>query len=183
MDLFIQRLMDKEVEVRIPRGRSGNKRKTMGNHKGSRSRKSRFFPRIDEVIWKTLIVSCLVIALNVVANYALARGLRQSGVLESWSPIEFVRALLHLWTGVGVACMAGWFAVRLTLLSWADLSYTLPVTSFSYVLSAIAGSVYLNEQVSWLRWAGISTITVGAALAALTYPETTPETSNPERHE
>ncbi len=172
--------MDK-VEVPIPERRSGKKRKVDGNHKSTRNRTSCFFGRFDKVIWKTLVVSCLVIALNVVANYALARGLRQSGVLEGWSPIQYVRALLHPWTGVGVLCMTGWFAVRLTLLSWADLSYILPVTSFSYVLSAIAGSVYLDEQVSWLRWAGISTVTVGAALAALTYPETFPETSGPER--
>ena len=69
--------------------------------------------------------------------------------------------------------MLTWLLTRLALLSWADLSYVLPVTSISYALSALAGVFYLHERVSRIHWAGISVITVGVALVALTYPETT----------
>lgn len=69
--------------------------------------------------------------------------------------------------------MLGWLVSRLVLLSWADLSYVLPVTSFSYVLSAVAGALYLGEKVNWLQWTGISAITLGTALVAFTYPEST----------
>ena len=68
--------------------------------------------------------------------------------------------------------MVGWMASRLALLSWADLSYVVPVTSFSYVLSALVAEVWLGEHVLPLRWAGIAVITLGVALVALTYPET-----------
>ncbi len=172
LDLFSQILMNKKVEVQIRRELSVEIRKVDPNPKSTGERMSLFRGRIDRVVWKTLIVSCIVIALNVAANYALARGLRQFSVIGIWSPIRYIGALIHPWTGVGVLCMAGWFGVRLLLLSWADLSYTLPVTSFSYVLSALMGVLYLNEQVSDIRWAGIATITLGAALVALTYPET-----------
>jgi uncharacterized membrane protein len=68
--------------------------------------------------------------------------------------------------------MAAWLTSRLSLLSWADLTYVLPVTSFSYVLTAVVGAVYVKEQVSDLHWAGISLITVGILLVVLTYPKT-----------
>jgi len=42
----------------------------------------------------------------------------------------------------------------MALLSWADLSYVLPVTSVGYVLAALAGRLFLSEQVSPARWAG-----------------------------
>ncbi len=127
------------------------------------------------IIGKTVIVSLIVIATNVIGNYALKRGLSQIGGVESWSPMPYIHAFLHPWVGIGVIFMFAWLTSRLSLLSWADLTYVLPVTSFSYVLSAIIGAIYLNEQVSNLHWAGISLITVGILLVVLTYPETTDE--------
>lgn len=124
------------------------------------------------VIVKTVVASIVVVATNVVGNYALSRGMHQVGVLESWSPVPYLRAFVHPWVSIGVVFMVAWLASRLALLSWADLSYVVPVTSFSYALSAVAAELYLGEHVSALRWAGISVITVGVALVALTYPET-----------
>ena len=125
-----------------------------------------------EVIFKTIVASVVVVATNVIGNYALSRGMHEVGVLESWSPMPYIHAFVHPWVATGVVFMVLWLASRLALLSWADLSYVLPVTSFSYVLSAIVAEIYLGEHVSALRWAGISVITLGVALVALTYPET-----------
>jgi uncharacterized membrane protein len=60
----------------------------------------------------------------------------------------------------------------MALLSWADLSYVLPVTSVGFVLSAIAGHLILNEYVSGWRWLGTVFIVVGAALVSPTSPGT-----------
>jgi len=125
------------------------------------------------VFSKTAVVSLLVIATNVFANYALTRGLREIGVVESWSPWPYIHAFGRPWVAVGVIFMALWLTTRLSLLSWADLTYVLPVTSFSYVLSAVVGAIYVNEQVSVLRWVAISVITIGILLVVLTYPNTT----------
>jgi len=129
--------------------------------------------RKHSLIWKTAVISIVVIATNVIGNYALKRGLGQVGIVESWSPLPYIQSFSHPWVGLGVACMLGWLVSRLVLLSWADLSYVLPVTSFSYVLSAVAGALYLGEKVNWLQWTGISAITLGTALVAFTYPEST----------
>lgn len=124
------------------------------------------------LLWKTAAVSAVVIATNVIGNYALSRGLREVGGIESWSPLPYIRAFANVWVALGVFFMLTWLISRLMLLSWADLSYVLPVTAFAYVLSAVAGAIYLNEHVSVLHWAGICVITVGTALVAITYPET-----------
>lgn len=128
--------------------------------------------RVHRLIGKTAVVSVVVIGTNVLGNYALRRGLNKVGAVESWSPLPYIRSFAHPWVGVGVIFMLAWLTSRLSLLSWADLTYVLPVTSFSYVLSAIVGAIYLNEQVSALHWIGISVITLGILLVVLTYPKT-----------
>ena len=66
----------------------------------------------------------------------------------------------------GVALLIVWMLARMALLSWADLSYVLPVTSVGYVLVALAGGLLLNEQISLQRWAGIALIMGGVALVS-----------------
>lgn len=108
------------------------------------------YEKRQRLIWKTVIVCIVVVGTNVMGNYSLARGLRHVGVVQTWSPLPYIDAFFQLWVGVGVAFMVAWLIARLTLLSWADLSYVLLVTSFSYVLTAVAGAVGLNETVTWV---------------------------------
>ena len=126
----------------------------------------------QSLIWKTILVATVVVATNVAGNYALKVGLDQVGTVVSWSPLPYIRAFAHPWVAIGVTLMLAWLVSRLLLLSWADLSYVLPVTSFSYALSALAGAKYLHEKVTLLQWSGIAAITVGTALVAFTFPET-----------
>jgi uncharacterized membrane protein len=124
---------------------------------------------------KTAMVACVVMGTNVFGNYALKLGLSNgAGVTASWAPMQYIRALGHPWVIAGVALMLGWFLSRLVLLSWADLSYVLPVTAFSYVLSAMMGAFLLHEAVSHAHWAGICLITLGVGLTIFTRPGTTP---------
>jgi uncharacterized membrane protein len=54
------------------------------------------------------------------------------------------------------------------LLSWADLSYVLPITSVGYVLTAISGRLLLGEQISAARWTGVTLIMAGVVLVGRT---------------
>ena len=138
----------------------------------SREQKSQTAEK-QRLFWKTVIVCVIVVGTNVTGNYSLARGLHHIGVIDSWSPVPYIKAFFHFWVGIGVALMVTWLVARLALLSWADLSYVLVVTSFSYVLTAVAGAVGLNENVSWIHWMGICLITLGVAIVARTSPHTT----------
>ncbi len=127
------------------------------------------------LILKTAAVAFVVMVTNVFGNYALKLGLSNgAGVGASWAPMPYIRALAHPWVIAGVLLMLAWFISRLMLLSWADLSYVLPVTAFSYVLSALAGAILLHETVSPVHWVGIGLITLGTGFTIFTRPGTTP---------
>jgi uncharacterized membrane protein len=61
----------------------------------------------------------------------------------------------------------------MTLLSWADLSFVVPVTAVGYALAAVAGHFLLGENVSLPRWAGALLIAAGTALVGTTSIRTT----------
>lgn len=66
----------------------------------------------------------------------------------------------------GLLLQIGFFLLFLTLLSRADLSYVLPVTSFSYVITAGLAVFMLKEHVSINRWFGILLICSGVLLVS-----------------
>ena len=129
---------------------------------------------------KTFLVSLVVIASNAFGNYTLTRGMREVGSVVSISPVPYIRAMLDPWVVAGIILLAIWLITRLSLLSWADLSYVLMVTSTSYVLSAILAKIFLNERISGIRWLGIALISAGAFVVARTFPSTSPEPEETE---
>ncbi len=56
---------------------------------------------------------------------------------------------------LGVALLILWTLTHMALLSWADLSYVLPVTAIGYVLTSLSGKYLLGETISLEHWAGI----------------------------
>ncbi len=86
------------------------------------------------------------------------------------SPLSFLRAMFNPWVAVGILLLILWLLTRITLLSWADLSYVLPVTALGYVVCAILGRIFLQEQITTARWAGTLLITCGTVLVGLGNP-------------
>ena len=131
---------------------------------------------LSRFLTKTATITAIVVASNAVGNYTLSMGMREVGHTVSFSPAPYIAAFLDPWVVIGVLLLIIWLVFRLALLSWADLSYVLTVTSTSYVLSAVLGKLFLHEPVSAVRWAGIGLITLGAFFVAETFPSTTDET-------
>jgi uncharacterized membrane protein len=125
---------------------------------------------------KTGTVIVLLVVSNVLGNFSLSRGMHEVGRLVSVSPWRYIQALLHPMVAIGVLLLMVWLISQLSLLSRVDLSYVLPVTSVSYVLTALMGEFLLHERVSTLHWVGISVICLGVGLVARTMPRTTPTT-------
>jgi uncharacterized membrane protein len=128
-----------------------------------------------EITRKTALLAAMVVICNVSGNFLLSIGMRDVGETVSASPVPYIRAVFNRWVLLGIALLAGWMFANLSLLSWADLSYVLPVTAVGYVLSALMGALFLKEQVTAVRWTGIAMITCGAVVVGLTTPRTTPE--------
>jgi drug/metabolite transporter (DMT)-like permease len=121
---------------------------------------------------KTWICTLIVVFSNPFGDFFLKRGLPESVRLSS--PLEYLGALLQPWVVLGVALLIVWQLSRMTLLSWADLSYVLPVTSIGYVVVALIGKVLLHEAITGRRWAGIVLIMAGVALVGGSAPSTVP---------
>jgi drug/metabolite transporter (DMT)-like permease len=68
----------------------------------------------------------------------------------------------------GTALLIVFFVLYAATLSWADLSFVLPVSAFGYVLNVAFARYFLAESVSPTRWAGTVLVCVGVALVART---------------
>lgn len=91
----------------------------------------------------------------------LSRGMRQIGeiTVSRWQDLRF--AATNPWILVGTLLLIVFFASYLSALSWADLSYIMPITGFGNVLTALFAKFMLHEQIPFTRWTGILLITLG----------------------
>lgn len=102
--------------------------------------------------------------------------MRQVGDIASFSPLALFRsgiaAMGNPWVLLGVVLLLVYFAAHTLILSWADLSYVLLVTSIGYPVTAVLSRLLLDENISWSRWTGTLLITAGVALVGSTAPST-----------
>lgn len=122
---------------------------------------------------KTRIFTAIVILTNVLGNFALSWGLKHRVEGLASSPLVFLKAIFTPYVLLGVTLLIIWLLTRMTLLSWADLSYVLPVTSIGYVMNTIIGKYFFGENITPARWAGTLLIVAGIALVSTTSSQTT----------
>src|SRR5437870_8169184 len=96
----------------------------------------------------------------------LSHGMKQAGNVSLHHLSTLFVALLNPWVAVGILLLLAFFASYMNALSWADLTYVLPATSLGYVLLALVARFALHEQVSPLRWIGITLIAGGVGFVA-----------------
>lgn len=120
--------------------------------------------------WKTWICVVVVVFSNAFGDFFMKRGLPESARLVT--PLDYIAMLFQPWVALGVGLLILWQLSRMALLSWADLSYVLPVTSVGYVVVALIGKLLLSEAITPRRWAGIVLIMAGVALVSIGSPST-----------
>lgn len=119
---------------------------------------------------RTKVLTIIVVLSNVLGNLALSLGMKAAVITQTPTVFSYAKAVLSPLVLFGVTLLIVWVLSRMTLMSVADLSYVLPVTSVGYVLSALAGKFFLAEQISGRRWAGTLLIFAGALLVGFTAP-------------
>jgi uncharacterized membrane protein len=127
--------------------------------------------------WKTPLFAVVVILTNAFGNFFLARGMRALPALGS--PADLIVAIFTPWVGLGIALLITWLLSRMMFLSFADLSYMLPLTALGYVLSAVLGHVFLKEQITTQRWLGTAFIMMGTMLVGTGNTETAHRATSP----
>jgi drug/metabolite transporter (DMT)-like permease len=108
---------------------------------------------------KTLAFASFVILSNAFGNLFLSLGMRQSTASDNW-----VTQMFQPQAMLGIALLVAWLLARMAMLSWADLTYVLPVTAFGYVVSAALGMWFQAEVINGKRWIGIACIVLGVVL-------------------
>jgi drug/metabolite transporter (DMT)-like permease len=109
----------------------------------------------------------VLIAIVVFASFgdiALAYGMKQVGAISAARWTQLIAAVLNPWVALGIVLLLGFFASYLSALSWSDLTYVLPATSFGYVLLALLSVWLLGEKVTLARWIGILMVSSGVAI-------------------
>ena len=122
--------------------------------------------------WKTRTFAAIVVLSNSFGNLFLAWGMRHGAGEITASPLSFIRAIFNPWVSLGICLLIAWMLSKMLLLSWADLSFVLPVTAVGYVLNALLGRWFLGEDVTPARWAGTLLIMAGVVLVGLGNPKT-----------
>src|SRR6266446_385661 len=69
-----------------------------------------------------------------------------------------------IFEAAGVVFEALFFACLLILMSKSDITFLWPLTALSFVMTTLAALLFLGEEVSPVRWAGVIFIVIGAAL-------------------
>lgn len=115
---------------------------------------------------RTLLVVLIATMCAAIGESFLSYGMRRIGHANPSIGEWFAMVATNPHVLIGVLFLAGFFFLYLAALSWADLSYVMPLTALSYLFAAVLAKVYLKEDISWLRWTGIIVIVVGIALVA-----------------
>jgi drug/metabolite transporter (DMT)-like permease len=107
------------------------------------------------------LVLLLVALASAFGDTSLAVGMKHLGPVSLAHPDALLTALFTPWVFSGILLLLVWTGCYLTALSWADLSFVLPATSFAYVAVAFLSRFWLHERISPARWLGIALITAG----------------------
>jgi len=98
----------------------------------------------------------------------VARAMKTVGAVKDFRPQTLIRtiagALRVRWMWVGILLNSIAFFSLLEMLSLENVSFVVPVTALSYAFGALGGKVFLGEQVTRKRWAGVLLVCIGVGL-------------------
>jgi ceramide glucosyltransferase len=118
---------------------------------------------------RTILILVFVVATGTGGEVVLTHAMKQLGEVHDFRPraiANFVwRAMRSGWLWISIALMATSFFAFLTMLSWYEVSFVVPVTSLAYVAGAFGAKWFLGEKLNATRWAGIALICAGVAMA------------------
>lgn len=114
---------------------------------------------------KTTLALFLAMACAGLGNILMRKGLQAISAKPSRNIFKmlffFGRAVANPLVLLGVLISIGYFALWLIVLSWADVSWALPMNAVEYLFVAVAAAIFLKEKISFHRWIGIGLISLG----------------------
>jgi len=119
---------------------------------------------------KTFLLLCSLIVGSSLGEILSAKGMRKVGAV-SFRPKALIGAIGRMirspYLFGGVVCLAVSFFSFISLLSYADLSFVVPLTAVSYITNTVGARFFLKERISKARWMGTLLVTFGVAIISL----------------
>ena len=117
------------------------------------------------------VLVLIIVLSTVLADVLQSIEMKRHGEVEDFRPGKLGRMLggfaQRLYLVLAVVLMAVSFFAFMKLLTFADLSFAVPVTAATFVLETIAAKLLLKEKVDVRRWVGVGLVTCGVALLAV----------------
>ncbi len=111
------------------------------------------------------------VLLNACAQIVLKQGMRVIGTfsfsLENFFPI-LAKAGMNPFIIAGLACYVLSVLIWLMVLSRVEVTFAYPLLSIGYVVTAFAGYLFFDENMGYIRWAGVLIICLGVFLITKT---------------
>jgi len=122
---------------------------------------------------KTFLLLCSLVVGSSLGEILSAKGMRKVGAV-SFRPKALIGAIGRMvrspYLFCGVACLAVAFFSFISLLSYADLSFVVPLTAVSYITNTLGARFFLKERISKARWKGTLLVTLGVTIISLDKP-------------
>jgi ceramide glucosyltransferase len=119
---------------------------------------------------KTFLLLSSLIAFSSLGEILAAKGMKQVGKV-SFRPRALFgatwRMIRNPYLIAGVSSLALSFFSFISLLSYADLSFVLPLTSVGYITNTLGAHFFLKEKVSKERWLGTLLVAGGVSIVSL----------------
>lgn len=119
---------------------------------------------------RTAVVITAAVLAQAAGNTLVSKGMKtiaaMNSVSDALSPWVIIQVMGNPLILAGTALLILFFILFTASLSWADLSYVLPASSFGYILNVAFAHHFLNEPVSASRWWGSILIFLGVAMVS-----------------
>jgi drug/metabolite transporter (DMT)-like permease len=119
-------------------------------------------------VTKFILILLIALVFEAIGVVFLSGGLKQIGELKTINAAEIASLITRGATNknilMGVFFEAIFFGFLLYMLSQKDVSIVWPLTALGFVITSLAAKIFLKEQISSVRWAGICLIVLGAGL-------------------
>lgn len=117
------------------------------------------------VQWRLVVLTSVCNTLGDVLNTA---GMKREPEVDKLGLSSLFRMLSRIVRNPlvigGVAALTAGFFAMVSLLSIANVSFSVPATALSYVLETLLAKYILKEDVGFRRWAAASLVAVGVVL-------------------
>ena len=117
---------------------------------------------------KFILILLIALVFEAIGVVFLSGGLKQIGEPKTINVAEITSLIIRGASNknilLGVFFEAIFFGFLLYMLSQKDVSIVWPLTALGFIITSLAARIFLKEEISSARWAGICLIVLGAVL-------------------